>query len=111
MTESLGYGAQHDGKKGLEYGSGLAHRRRQKSSVVLGIPGGTFAIEKDCPAGAIIEQQDEVLPVDRLSPPFVLDDPHVLDGLDPVAMPAHQQGDWCGVIGNDRDRLRRIQGS
>ncbi|MDQ3540433.1 MAG: hypothetical protein M3440_07070 [Chloroflexota bacterium] len=81
------------------------------SSVILRIPGGIFAIEKDRVARAIIEQQDEVPPVDRLSPPFVLNDPHVLDGLDPMAMPAHHQGDWYGVVGNDRDRLWRIQGS
>ena len=63
-------------------GSGFGPLETPRWSVVLEVPGIVDPVVEDGAAGAVIEQEGEVLAGDRLPPPFVLDDPGVLDALD-----------------------------
>jgi len=65
----------------------------------------------DRAAAAIVEQQGEVLAPDRLPPPFVFDDPGVLDALDEMDAAIDDDRDRAITLGRDLDRERLVQGS
>jgi hypothetical protein len=84
------------------------YRRR---SIGLGKPGVGGAIVVDGAGLTIAEQDGEVLPADRLAPPFVLDDPGVLDVGDRMPLAVIDQGNRSPVFQLDPQRARFVQGS
>jgi hypothetical protein len=81
-------------------------------SVVLEVPGVGDAVVEDGAAAAVVEEEGEVLALDGVAPPFVFDDPGVLDAFDLVIVAIDDE--FMGkslVVGRDGERYGLVQGS
>ena len=80
-------------------------------SVGLGEPGVGDAVVVDRAGLSVAEQDGEVLAADRLAPPFVFDDPGVLDAGDRLAIAVVDYGNRLALFQLDVQGARSVQGS